>query len=77
MNLSIREHIINNFKGDDYESLRRAIDSSIESKDEVTLPGMGVFFEIVWENASMEIKNELLDIIKARVDQGLEKKDRD
>ena len=42
--MSIREHIINNFKGDDYDSLQDAINESIESNDEVTLPGMGVFF---------------------------------
>lgn len=71
MNMSIREHIINNFKGDDYDSLRRAIDESIESKDEVTLPGMGVFFEIVWENSDQELKNQILDIIKTRVEKGL------
>lgn len=70
MNMSIREHIINNFKGDDYESLRRAIDESIESNDEVTLPGMGVFFEIVWENCDQEFKNQILDIIKKRVEKG-------
>ncbi len=70
MNISIREHIINNFKGDDYDSLRKAIEESIEEKDEVTLPGMGVFFEIVWENSDQELKNQILDIIKKRVEQG-------
>ncbi len=70
MNISIREHIINNFKGDDYDSLRKAIEESIEEKDEVTLPGMGVFFEIVWENSDQELKNQILDIIKKRVKQG-------
>ena len=44
MNLSIREHIINNFKGDNYDTLKRAIDESVASQDEVTLPGLGVFF---------------------------------
>lgn len=68
--MSIREHIINNFKGDDYDSLRKAIEESIEEKDEVTLPGMGVFFEIVWENSDQELKNQILDIIKKRVEQG-------
>lgn len=72
MNMSIREHIINNFKGDDYDSLKRAIDESVESQDEVTLPGLGVFLEIIWENADMELKNQLLDIIKKRVEKGLE-----
>lgn len=71
MDMSIRDHIINNFKGDDYETLTKAIDESIASKDEVTLPGLGVFFEIIWENASQELKNELIEIIKKRVEKGL------
>ena len=70
MNISIREHIINNFKGDDYDSLQSAINESIESNDEVTLPGMGVFFEIVWQGADQKLKNEMLDIIKTRVSEG-------
>lgn len=70
MNISIRDHIINNFKGDDYDSLQSAINESIESKDEVTLPGMGVFFEIVWQGADQKLKNEMLEIIKNRVAAG-------
>lgn len=70
MNISIRDHIINNFKGDDYDSLQSAINESIESKDEVTLPGMGVFFEIVWQGADQRLKNEMLEIIKTRVSEG-------
>lgn len=77
MNLSIREHIINNFKGDDYDTLRRAIDESVVSQDEVTLPGLGVFLEIIWENADQELKNQLIDIIKKRVEKGLEKEKRE
>ena len=70
MNLDIRSHIINNFKGDDYDSLQSAINESIESNDEVTLPGMGVFFEIVWQGADQSLKNQMLQIIKDRVSQG-------
>ena len=65
--MSIREHIINNFQDDDHDSLQSAINESIESNDEVTLPGMGVFFEIVWEDADQELKNKILDIIMQRV----------
>lgn len=71
--MNIREYIINNFEGDDYDSLSDAINESIESKDEVTLPGMGVFFEIVWEGSDQELKNKMLEIIKTRVSQGIEK----
>lgn len=70
--MSIREHIINNFKGDDYDSLQSAINESIESNDEVTLPGMGVFFEIIWEGADQELKNRMLQIIKDRVNNNLD-----
>ena len=72
MNLTIREHIINNFQGDDYQTLRRAIDEAVEAQDEVTLPGLGVFLEIIWENASQELKNEIIEIIRKRVQKGLE-----
>lgn len=70
INMSIREYIINNFKGDDYDSLQKAINESIDDKDEVTLPGMGVFFEIVWTGADQKLKNEMLEIIKNRVAEG-------
>lgn len=68
--MSIREHIINNFKGDDYQALKAAIDESITSKDEITLPGLGVFFELVWSSADQELKNTLLESIKHEIQKG-------
>ena len=70
MDVSIREHIINNFKGDDYETLRNAIEESIKEQDEITLPGMGVFFEIVWNEADTALRNKMLELIKQRVERG-------
>ncbi len=67
MDLSIRAHIINNFKEDNKESLRSAIEESILEKDEVVLPGMGVFLEIIWTDASEELKQEMLEIIYNRL----------
>ena len=72
MDLNIREHIINNFQGDDYQTLKKAIDESVEANDEVTLPGLGVFFELLWENSSQELKNEIIEKIRKRVKKGLE-----
>ncbi len=69
MDISIRGHIINNFKGDDFDVLRSAIEESIQEKDEVTLPGMGVFLEIIWQGADEELKNKMLQIIKERINQ--------
>lgn len=72
MNIDIRHHIINNFKGDNFNTLKNAIDESVEEKDELTLPGLGVFFELIWENADQELKNQLIEIIRKRVRKGLE-----
>lgn len=67
MNLDIRSHIINNFKGDDINVLKEAIEESIKNNDEITLPGMGVFFELVWKKADEETKNKILTILKSCV----------
>lgn len=69
MEISIRDHIINNFKGDNYDQLRSAIEESIQEGDEVTLPGMGVFLELIWQGADQEMKNKMLDIIKTTVEE--------
>ncbi len=67
INTDIRNYIINNFKNDKKETLRNAIEESVKEKDEITLPGMGVFLEIIWTDAKDELKEELLDIIMQRL----------
>lgn len=71
MNTEIRRHIINNFSGDNFETLKKAIDDSVNEKDEYNLPGLGVFLELIWENASNEMKNQMIEIIRKRVKKGL------
>ena len=65
--MNIRDHIINNFKGDDYAELERAIDESIKEQDEVTLHGMGVFFELIWQGADRSLKDNMLEVIKKKI----------
>ena len=62
--MSIKDYILNNFKNDNKESIKEAIVESINSKDEVTLPGMGVFMEIIWNNSTDEMRNEMLTILE-------------
>ena len=64
MNVSIREHIINNFKEDDINELKEAVNESVESNDEMTLPGLGVFMSLLWENSNEDEKSKILDKIK-------------
>ena len=51
MNIDIRKNIIDNFKGASTDEIKTSITSSIEEKEEVTLPGLGVFFELLWKNS--------------------------
>lgn len=67
MNISIREHIINNFREDNVDVLKNAIEESIKEKDELTLPGMGVFLEIIWQGADEDLKNKMLSIIEKQI----------
>lgn len=67
MDVNIRSHIINNFRDDNVEVLRRAIEESIKEQDEIALPGMGVFLEIIWQGADEELKTKMLSIIEKHI----------
>lgn len=64
MNIDIRKSIINNFKESSIEEMKDSIESSIKDNEEITLPGLGVFFEILWKNSNNEIQNTILETIK-------------
>ena len=64
--IKIRDYIINNFKDDDLDTIKRAIEESIQEQDEVTLPGMGVFFEIIWLDSNEDEKTKILEKLKKR-----------
>lgn len=62
MNIDIRSHIKENFKDSSVEEIKNSIEQSIKEQDEITLPGLGVLFEILWQNNTNH--QELLDCIK-------------
>ncbi|MBR4619142.1 MAG: small acid-soluble spore protein SspI [Bacilli bacterium] len=64
MNISIKEHIINNFKNDNEDDIMIAINESVENNDEITLPGLGVFMNLLWEQSNKEEKEKIVKKIK-------------
>lgn len=64
MNINIRNSIKNNFKDLDKTEIKKSIEESLKEKDEITLPGLGVFFEILWLNSNEEKKEYILNILK-------------
>ena len=63
-NIDVRKYIINNFKEDSISDIEKSINTSIESKSEDPLIGLGVLFEIMWNNSSNDIKDTILTNIK-------------
>lgn len=61
---TIRHYIINNFYESDFNILKSAIEESIKEKNDLNLPGLGVFFELVWQYSSQETKNEIIKTLK-------------
>ena len=64
MNIDIREHIKNNFKNCGVNEIKDSIEESLKDDDEITLPGMGVFFEILWKNTDESGKDFILNTLK-------------
>ena len=67
MNIDIRQSIRNNFKESSIEDMRDSIEESIKDNDEITLPGLGVFFEILWRNSDGEERNFILETIEKNI----------
>ena len=64
MDIDIRKSIINNFKESNIEEIKNSIIESIQDNDEITLPGLGVFFEILWNNSDDTKKDYILQTLK-------------
>ena len=55
-NISIRGYIKKNFKNSDEKEIRNSIETSLKENTEETLPGLGVLFEILWQNSNQNQK---------------------
>lgn len=64
MNIDIRKSIINNFQGATIEDIENSITDSLKEREEITLPGLGVFFEILWSNSNDSLKNNILNTLQ-------------
>ena len=60
MDINIRESIKDNFKDASSDEIKASIESSITEGDEVTLPGVGVFFKLLWTSSNDEEKDFIL-----------------
>ncbi|MFD1362208.1 small acid-soluble spore protein SspI [Lentibacillus salinarum] len=67
MDLNLRKAIVSNIATNDQEQLEATIVDAIEDGEEKMLPGLGVLFELIWEQSDEQDKQ---DMIKA-LEQGV------
>ena len=66
-NIDIRNYIIENFKDDNEEKIKDSIETTIKFRDEDALIGLGVIFELLWNNLTEEEKQTSLTKIKTGI----------
>lgn len=59
--LDLRNAILHKLNGSTPEDLKETIVDAIESREEKTLPGLGVLFEILWQNSNEERQSDMLN----------------
>ena len=64
MEINIRKSIKEHFKGAEVDEIKASITEAIESNDEITLPGLGIFFEILWNKSNQDQQNYILDTLE-------------
>ncbi|MDR5597781.1 small acid-soluble spore protein SspI [Paenibacillus larvae] len=57
--LTLRQAIMQRMKGKSEEELKEVINDSIGGQEQV-LPGLGVLFEVIWENGNPELHEQLV-----------------
>lgn len=65
--MNIKDYIIQNFKDDNKENIKNAIENAVKEYNEDTLPGLGIFFMLIWENCDDNEKNTILEKIKSNL----------
>ena len=63
----IRNYIMKNLKDSNENDIKETILSSVNSDDEVILPGLGVLFEIVWNHSTDEKKEDIINILHQNI----------
>ncbi|MFC7393698.1 small acid-soluble spore protein SspI [Scopulibacillus cellulosilyticus] len=67
MDINIRKAIKHNIADNDKEQLRDTIVDAIQDGQEKMLPGLGVLFEIIWEQSDENQKNTMVDSLSKGV----------
>ena len=63
-NIDVRKYIVSNFKDSSIDEIKSSIVDSVTSGEDDPLIGLGVMFELLWNNSSKDEQNIILNNIK-------------
>ncbi|MBA4494540.1 small acid-soluble spore protein SspI [Paenactinomyces guangxiensis] len=66
MNINIRNAVINNIHNMNTQELQDLVQDSIKG-DEKLLPGLGVLFEVIWENSPQSERNQMIQTLQQNI----------
>ncbi|WP_339228339.1 small acid-soluble spore protein SspI [Oceanobacillus sp. FSL K6-2867] len=75
MNLNLRKAILSNIATNDQQQLEATIVDAIQNGEEKMLPGLGVLFELIWNQSAEQDRKEMVDALEQGVksaSQGLQ-----
>lgn len=64
MDLDLRKAILDNVATNDQSQLEATIVEAIDSGEEKMLPGLGVLFELIWQQSADDEKQEMIDTLE-------------
>lgn len=63
MNFNLRNAVLANISGNTEQQIEATIKDAIERGEEKMLPGLGVLFEVYWQGATEQERNQMITTI--------------
>ena len=60
MNIDIRQNVLANISNNSKDEIYKTIQDAVDKKTDITLPGLGVLFEVIWNKADNNTRNDLV-----------------
>ena len=69
MDLNLRKAILSNISTNDQSQLEATIVDAIQNGEEKMLPGLGVLFELIWQQSDQTMKQDMVESLESGVKQ--------
>lgn len=67
MDLNLRKAILANVSDNSQDELEATIVDAIQNGEEKMLPGLGVLFELIWQQSDQEKQSDMLQLLEQGV----------